>query len=82
MTVRELIEFLNGVSPDCEVVISTDLEGNKYRPLYVIRDGYNYGPEDCEIGLRSLTEEDIKAGYSEEDVLVDGTPCVILYPDD
>lgn len=81
MTVAELIELLKTVEQDRIVVMSKDSEGNGYSPLSGIFTAA-YGAESTwsgEIGLEKLTEDDIKQGYSEEDV-IEGVPCIVLQP--
>jgi len=78
MTVKELINILQEMNPDEIVVLSGDSEGNRYSELSGLSNEYNYS--DSEIGLRTLSEEDKKRGYSEEDIKTDGVPCVILWP--
>lgn len=76
MNVRELIEELQAVDGDRIVVMSGDQEGNGYSPLGSI---WECVYSDGEVGLETLTEDDIKHGYSEEDVK-DGKPAVCLWP--
>lgn len=82
MTVAELIEFLSGLDPNRVVIVSKDSEGNCYSPL---SGGYTaaYRPDsrwNGEVGLEELTEDDKKYGYTEEDIISDGQPCVVLKP--
>lgn len=81
MTVKQLIEELNGHDPERIVVMSRDAEGNGYSPLAESTTGA-YAPETTwygEVGLEKLTQENIADGYGEEDV-VDGQPCLVLWP--
>ena len=81
MTVRELIAKLNKIDPDRIVVMSSDSEGNNYSPLSGMWTGA-YRAENTyrgEVGLESLTEDTIEAGYTDDDV-VDGKPALILTP--
>jgi hypothetical protein len=81
MKVKELIELLVGINPEMEIVMSADSEGNSYSPLRVVdTDSNNYDSDEREIGLRSLTPDLEKQGYSEEDVMENGEPVVVLWP--
>ena len=82
MTVKELIETLSKCDPERVVVMSKDGEGNNFSPLADYSEGA-YVPECTWAGqvmLEKLTAADRKAGYSEEDVAVNGQPCVCLWP--
>lgn len=80
MKIRQLIAELEKLDPELEVIVSTDSEGNGFDEMRVISPGYNYNPQDREIGISELTEEDINSGYTDEDVMEDGVPCVVLWP--
>jgi hypothetical protein len=78
MTVKQLIERLNQVENKNRIVVmSRDPEGNGYAPLSVVDEGSAY--KDGEVGIETLTEDDRKQGYSEEDVLK-GRPALVLWP--
>lgn len=77
MKVKELIEELKKLDPEKLVVMSSDGEGNSYDVLYQIDDDSMY--KDNEVGLAKLTPELEEEGYSEDDV-IEGEPCIILYP--
>lgn len=82
MTVKELIKELKTMDPDRIVVMSSDGEGNSYSPLYCLYSA-DYKAESKWsgiVGFSTLSEDDIKQGYTEEDVLVGGKPCVVLCP--
>lgn len=82
MTVAELIEFLSGLDPNRVVIVSKDAEGNHYSPLSGCYTAA-YRPDSTwsgEVGLEELTEDDKKYGYTEEDVISDGQPCVVITP--
>ena len=82
MKVSELIEQLKQVDPDREVVMASDAEGNSHSPLYSLWEG-RYRAETTwngEVGMESLTDEDCERGYTDEDVMDDGVPAVILCP--
>ena len=79
MTVQDLIDELEQmIDKSLLVVVSRDEEGNGYNELEVIETGYRY--EDGEIGLSSLTPELKKQGYTNEDIMEDGSKCIVLYP--
>lgn len=79
MKVKELIATLNQCDPDALVVMSKDAEGNAYHKLDGVEVAMRYA--DGEIGLAELTEADIEAGFSEEDVMTHGQACVVFWPD-
>lgn len=82
MTVRELIAELQQEDPDRLVVTSKDAEGNRHSPLSGFWVGA-YRAENSysgEVGLEKLTKEYRKQGYTEEDVVTDGVPCIVLSP--
>lgn len=82
MTVKQLINLLKKEDQDRIVILSKDGEGNSYSPL----DSFykcSYRADSTwsgEIGLEKLTTELEKSGYSEEDVISDGEPALVLYP--
>lgn len=82
MTVKKLIELLQKEDPSRTVIMSKDAEGNSYSPLADFWAG-KYKPDSTwsgEVGMETLTKADIKAGYSELDVLRSGKPAIILQP--
>ena len=82
MIVKELKEILNNADDNDLVVLSRDGEGNSYSPLYDTQL-CTYADEESwegQIGLRELTPELIKEGYTEEDLLEDGVNAIVLYP--
>jgi hypothetical protein len=80
MTVRELIEQLKDVAPDHLVVLSRDEEGNGYGELDDVETGMRFDPEWGQTGYEELTDELRENGYSEDDVMKGGLPCVVLFP--
>ena len=78
MKVKELIEELSKLDPEALVVLSRDEEGNGYSELADIASNYKFNGED--IGHAKLTPKLKKQGYTEEDVMEAGDPCVILWP--
>lgn len=82
MKVKKLIKLLQACDPERIVVMASDSEGNGYSPLADISSAA-YRAETTwsgEVGLETLTELDRKKGYSEEDVIDDGKPAIILHP--
>lgn len=82
MKVSELIQELMRADPIAEVILSRDAEGNSHSPLSSVWAG-RYLPESTysgRVGLATLSEMDRARGYSEDDVLFDGVPAVILGP--
>lgn len=84
MTVKELIEKLQKEDPDRIVVIAKDEGGDSYSPLSGLSTAA-YEPTSTwsgDVGLEpeDLTEEMIKEGYSEEDVIRDAQKAIVLYP--
>jgi len=81
MTVGQLITELQTFASDRIVILSKDIEGNAYSPLYAVHTGA-YKAETTysgQGGLERLTDELKKQGYDEEDI-VDGMSSAILYP--
>lgn len=82
MTVAGLIELLKTQDPNRLVILSSDGDGNSYSPL----DGCStvaYRADTTwsgETGLETLTKEDIARGFTEEDLIEDGVPALILHP--
>lgn len=76
MTVEQLIKKLQAHDPKRIVVMSIDEEGNGFT---LLRDLGTSAYKDGEIGLESLTQKDINAGFSEEDILK-GKPALVLWP--
>ena len=82
MNVKELIEVLKQEDSNRLVVMSKDGEGNYFSPLAeATTSAYRADSTwNGEIGLEELTEEEINQGYSEEDVIDDGVPALVLWP--
>jgi hypothetical protein len=83
-TVGELISTLKEFDQDRVVIIARDSEGNGYSP-FSCATGNNdaYRPETTWFGyagIEHLTPELTSHGYSDEDVIEDGIPCVVLCP--
>lgn len=84
MTVGELIARLKKEDPNRVVILSRDVEGNGFSPLYGIWTGAYlpnlHHPWDVNVGLEELTEEDRDNGYGEDDLLPGGEPALIMTP--
>jgi len=79
MTVSELRHFLADEDPDRIVIISSDPEGNRF---HRVSDAYMRGAyKSGDVGLEELTPEKEAQGYSQEDLMTDGKPCLVLYPE-
>lgn len=82
-TVQELIDELMEVEDKSRlVVMSKDAEGNRFSP-YADSSYQAYLADSTwsgEIGLEKLTPELEEKGYSEEDVMEDGVPALVLWP--
>ena len=81
MNVQDLIDELSKIkNKERLVLISKDPEGNGFNSFTsfseeaCVLDGHEYM-----IGLEELTDEFKRQGYTEEDVLEDGNPCVVLW---
>lgn len=82
MTVNELRELLKDIDGRRIVILSRDGEGNHFSPLADLIDSMAYHPTtpySGETGLEELTESDMAAGYTEDDVIT-GQPAPVLYP--
>lgn len=77
MKVRELIKILEDQNPEMVVVIQADDEGNSYNSLDYWRTGL-FNEDDSEVGPLELTEKLINQGFTEEDMIEDGKPAIIL----
>lgn len=82
MKVKDLIKELKKVDPERLVIMARDGEGNSYTPLTGFWEGM-YKPDSTysgEVGLESLSEEDKRTGWTDEDVMLDGEKAIILKP--
>jgi hypothetical protein len=84
MNVKQLKELLEKYNDGDEVILSSDSEGNNFSPLSGIEEVI-YVPENSWTGethLRELSEKDILAGYTEEDLYDgdDGVKAIVLSP--
>lgn len=82
MTVKELIERLQNEDPDRIIICQKDSEGNGYSPLSDMwTAGYKATSTwDGEVGMEKLTDEERKIGFTDEDVIKDGVPALVLVP--
>ena len=78
MTVGELIQKLQHEPADKLVVLSADEEGNRFHLLASVDGNSTY--RDGDVHLMYLTVELARQGYTDEDVDITGTPCVVLWP--
>lgn len=78
MKVKQLIEILQSCDPESSVVTASDPEGNSFSENLTVGDNYLFDGEN--VGFASLTEGMQASGYSEEDVLESGDPCIVLWP--
>lgn len=82
MKVGELILRLSKINPNSEVILSKDSEGNSYSPLADMGENEYRADStwDGEIGYKELTPELIDDGYTDEDLIKDGVPAIVLWP--
>ena len=83
MKVKELIEMLQKENQEAIVVMSSDGEGNSYSPVADIGDVDRYKAHSTwsgEVGYSKLTPKMKEDAYSEEDLLTDGEPAVVIFP--
>ena len=82
LTVRELIKQLKKENPERIVLLSSDEEGNSYKPLYEAERAAAKD-EDGEwvLGIEQLTAELLNEGFTEDDVLEHSRPALVLYPE-
>lgn len=79
MTVRELIDELNGFDETDLVLLSSDPEGNSHSVLHEVSMGA-WDKDNEIVGIRELTSQGIEIGCTEEDVIPNGKPCCVLWP--
>ena len=62
---------------DPEIILQTDEEGNGYKRLCGADDNarYNRG----RVGMDHLSQRDLDAGYTDEDLLTGGKKVIVLY---
>jgi hypothetical protein len=64
---------------DREVICSKDGEGNGYSPFYEFATGA-WNEEWNEVGVDELTDELRSQGFTDDDVMEDGVPAIVIYP--
>lgn len=85
ITVKELIELLQGFDQSAIVVMAKDSEGNSYSPLEGAYDNTTYVPDSTWSGqtyITNLTPELEEQGFSDEDLYddEDGVAAIVLHP--
>ena len=82
MNVKELIKQLQTEDPDRLVILQGDAEGNSFSPiLHMWAGAYKeYSEYDGDAKVEKLTESMRARGYTDEDVITDGVPALILTP--
>lgn len=83
MNVQELIDILQEVEDKSRIVVmSKDAEGNSFSPFAAMSTGAYLADSTWsgEIGLEELTPELEERGYSDEDVIENGNPALVLWP--
>lgn len=81
MTVLELIEELQQLNPDAPVLLSTDQEGNLFRPIFSV-EGPNVIEEDptsYSIDM-ILSVDDFDTQEEFEDALARMSEVVVIWP--
>ena len=82
MKVKELKQLLENIDENRLVILQKDAEGNGYSPLRGIDDNCAYDADSTysgTVGHQTLSEQDIKRGFTEEDISK-GEPALVLYP--
>lgn len=76
------MKLLKEQDPNALVVLSRDEEGNGFSELGDVATNMNFAKDgyDGNVGYRELTPKLKKLGYTEEDLLEDGKPCIVLWP--
>jgi len=78
MKAKQLIKILQE-DPEREIVIAADSEGNFFDTVTCV-EKYKYSKRDQEIGMEELTQDDIDAGYTKEDLMKGGVKAFVLWP--
>lgn len=73
MTVKELIDVLGGFSPEKQIILQKDPEGNGYSPLVGADDDAVYIADS---GCRG----EVYSGEDKETYGEEGIPVVVLWP--
>ena len=79
MTKNELIDKLLHINGNPLVILATDSEGNSFTDLVDVGLAA-YDKDSNRIGLFELTDEWKEFGFTDEDVLSDGEPVIVLWP--
>ena len=79
MTKAELLKLLEPLDDNDTIILSRDSEGNSYRKLSAVEAGWVY--VDGDLFLEELTEEDIRAEFSQDDVCTDpdAVAAIVFY---
>jgi hypothetical protein len=82
MTVAELIAELQALPQDALVVLQKDAEGNGHSPMagFWIGGYRAVSTWSGDVGLLELTAEDVRQGFTTDDLATDGVVAAILYP--
>ncbi len=85
ITVREMIEILKDLDSDTIIIMTSNDMANIYAPLVGIDPNCIYIPHgqySGEVKLATLSDEDRKAGFTEDDVHTgaDGKKAIVLVP--
>lgn len=81
MNVRELIEKLQQFPPETTVVLSNaDIVIDGVNPLRWVHDNYTWDG-DKTAKFHKLTDELKRRGYTDDDVMPDGQPVIVLFPE-
>ena len=82
MNVKELIKLLEQEDPERIVILQGDAEGNSFSPvLHMWVGAYKeYSEYDGDAKVEKLTESMRARGYTDEDVITDGVPALIITP--
>jgi hypothetical protein len=79
MKVSRLIQLLQEMPQDSTILVSIDSEGNGYREVTTVDEGYKF--YDGDLYLSELTDRDLEAGYTEADLCShsDAVDAIVLY---
>jgi len=82
MKLKQFIQILSQEDPELEVIMQSDSEGNGYSPFssYWIGAYRSITTWYGEAGYDTLTDELIEDGFSEEELITNGTKAIFLGP--
>lgn len=83
MKVKDLIAELSKIDPERVCVMQKDAEGNGYSPLRGVDDNARYLATTTwygDVKRETLSDEDRRRGFGEEDTTTGGEPAVVLFP--